>query len=129
MRVLIAMEVNYWSYREVMAGCLKAIRPHLEVARASFEDCEEQLESFEPQVVICSGQMFARSEGPLVWMDLALDSIVPLRRQAQIWLDGRCRRMPNPGIEDLISVIDEVVIARESGGSVLAADTAYLREH
>jgi hypothetical protein len=109
---LIAIEDSYWSYRDVMAGCLTAMRPRLEVAIASLEDCGERLESFGPHVVICGGQNFARSEGPLVWMDLAFDSAVPLRRQAHIWVDGRCRRMPNPGIEDLISIIDEVVLAR-----------------
>jgi hypothetical protein len=115
MRVLIAMEDSYWSYRDVIAGCLMAMRPRLEVATATPEDFGERLESFEPQVVICGGQNFARSEGPLVWMDLAFDSAVPLQRKAHIWLDGSCRRMPNPGIEDLISVIDEVVLARDAG--------------
>ncbi len=129
LRVLIAMENDHRVYREVIAGCLTVIRPYLEVATVSPEDFQERLESFEPQVVICGGRNFARSEGPLVWMDLAFDSAVPLQRQAHIWLDGSCRRMPNPGIEDLISVIDEVVIARESGGSVLAADTGHLCEH
>lgn len=115
MRVLIAMEYNYWCYRDVMAGCLMAMRPRLDVATVTPEDFGERLESFEPQVVICGGQIFARSAGPLAWMDLAFDSAAPLQRQAHIWLDGNCRRMPNPSIEDLISVIDEVVLARDAG--------------
>lgn len=116
--VLIAMGNDYWVYREVMAGCLNAMRPHLEVATASPEDFEEWLESFKPQVVICGGRNFERTGEPLGWMDLAFDSVVPLERPAQIWVGGRCREISNPGVEDLILVIDEVALARDLGRRV-----------
>ena len=118
MRVLIAVEEDYQLYRDVMAGSLKAMRPLLQVATAAPEDFEESLESFEPQVVICGGRNFARSEGPLVWMDLAFDSIMPLQRPARFWVEGRCRQIPNPDLRDLLSVIDEVALARGSGRRV-----------
>jgi hypothetical protein len=118
MRVLIAMGNDYWVYREVMAGCLNAMRPHLEVVTASPEDFEEHLESFKPLVVICGGRDFARTGEPLAWMDLAFDSVVPLERPAQIWVGCCCREMSNPGVEDLITVIDEVALVRDSGRSV-----------
>ncbi len=117
MRVLIAMEEDYRVYRDVMVGCFRAMRPHLEVATTGREEFEERLESFEPQVVICGGQNFARSDGPIAWMDLAFDSIVPLQRSAQFWVEGRCREIPNPDLEDLLSVIDEVALACDSRGN------------
>jgi hypothetical protein len=118
MRVLIAMEVNYQIYRDVMAGSLKAMRPRLEVDKVAPEEFEERLKSFKPHVVICGGQNFMRTDGPLVWIDLALDSTVPLQRPAQFWVEGRCREIPNPDLQDLLSVIDEVAFARYSGRRV-----------
>jgi hypothetical protein len=118
MRVLIAMEEGHQLYRDVLAGSLKAMRPPLEVATAAPDDFEECLKSFEPHVVICGGQNFARSDGPLVWIDLALDSIMPLQRSAQFWVEGRCRKVSNPDLNNLLSVIDEVALARYSGRSV-----------
>ena len=112
MRVLIAMEEDHQLYRDVLAGSLKAMRPPLEVATAAPGDFEERLESFEPHVIICGGQNFARSEGPLAWIDLAIDPTMPLRRPAQFWVAGRYRKIPNPDLQNLLSVIDEVAPAR-----------------
>jgi hypothetical protein len=118
MRVLIAMEEDYQLYRDVLAGSLKAMRSPLELEKAAPEEFEERLKSFRPHVVICGGQNFARSDGPLVWIDLALDSVMPLQRSAQFWVEGRCRKVPNPDLNNLLSVIDEVALARYSGRSV-----------
>ena len=118
LRVLIAMEEWYRLYRDVLAGSLKAMRPPLEVATAVPDDFEEHLKTFEPHVVICGGQNFARSEGPLAWIDLAFDPTMPLRRSAQFWVAGRYRKIPNPELKNLLSVIDEVARARSSARSV-----------
>jgi hypothetical protein len=115
MRILFAMQENYRIYREVMAGSLRALRPHLEVATADPTEFEERLESFKPQVVICGGRSFARREWPVAWVDLAFDSVVPLQRPARIWVDGRYREIRNPDLEDLISLIDEVDLLWRSG--------------
>ena len=112
MRVLIAVKEDRQLYRDVLAGSLKAMRPPLEVVTAAPEDFEERLESFEPHVVICGGQNFARSEEPLAWIDLPFDPTRPLQRQAQFWVEGRCREIPNPDLQNLLSVIDEVALAR-----------------
>ena len=118
MRVLITVDEGYRLYRDVLAGSLKAMRPPLEVATAAPGDFEERLVSFEPHVVICGGQNFARSEGPLAWIDLPFDPTMPLQRPAQFWVEGRCREIPNPDLQDLLSVIDEVAFARYSGRRV-----------
>jgi hypothetical protein len=118
MRVLIAMKEEHQLYRDVLAGSLKAMRPPLEVATAAPGDFEERLESFEPHVIICGGQNFARSEEPLAWIDLPFDPTMPLQRPAQFWVEGRCREIPNPDLQKLLSVIDEVAFARYSGRRV-----------
>ena len=115
MRVLVAMQEDYWIYREVMAGSLRAMRPRLAVATADPAEFEERLESFKPQVVICGGRSFARREWPIAWVDLAFDSVACLQRPARIWVDGCCREILNPGFEELISLIDEVDLLSRAG--------------
>lgn len=108
MRVLIAMEEDYRIYRAVMAGGLHAMRPHLQVATAGLQGFEERLKDFEPQIVICGGRAFVRSEGPLVWMDLAFDSEALVQRPARIYIGDRVLEVPNPDLDYLLSVVDEV---------------------
>jgi hypothetical protein len=108
LRVLIAMEENYRIYRAMIASGLHAMRPHLQVVTAGPAEFVGRLESFNPQIVICGGRSFARSGGAFVWMDLAFDSAVPLHRPARIWVGDRCREVPNPDLNYLLLVIDEV---------------------
>jgi hypothetical protein len=118
MRILIAMEEGYRLYRDVLAASLKAMRPPLAVAAVAPDDFEVRLKSFEPHVVICSGQNFARSEEALAWIHLAFDPTMPLQRPAQFWVEGRYRKIPNPDLQNLLSVIDEVTLALSSARSV-----------
>ena len=107
-RVLIAMEEDDRIYRAVIASGLHAMRPHLQVATAGPSEFAKRLQRFDPQIVICGGRAFARSEGSLVWIDLAFDTAIPLQRPALIWVGDRCREVPNPDLDYLLSVIDEV---------------------
>jgi hypothetical protein len=118
MRVLITVEEGYRLYRDVLAGSLKAMRPTLEVATVALDDFEERLKSFEPHLAICGGQNFARSEGPVAWIDLAFGSTMPLQRPAQFWVDGRYWEITNPDIQNMLSVIDEVAFALSSARNV-----------
>ena len=101
------MEEDYRIYREVMASGLQAMRPRLQVATTGIEKFDEQMREFDPEVVICEGQAFARSERPLVWMDLAFDSEALFQRPARICIGDRCRKVLNPDLDYLLSVIDE----------------------
>ncbi len=118
MRVLIAMEEGHQLYRDVLAGSLKAMRPLLAVATVAPGDFEERLKSFEPHVVICDGKNFARSEKALAWIHLAFDPTMPLQRPAQFWVEGCYRKIPNPDLQNLLSVIDEAALALSSARSV-----------
>jgi hypothetical protein len=98
-----------------MSGSLRAMRPFLAVATADPTEIEERLERFKPQVVICGGRSFPRREWPTVRVDLAFNSIASLQRPARIWVDGCCREIVNPGLEDLISLINEGDLLSRTG--------------
>jgi len=53
-RVLVAFEDDYRSYREVIAAGIHMLRPRTEVATAPIGKLEEQIERFDPQLVVCS---------------------------------------------------------------------------
>lgn len=108
MGVLIAMEEDYKIYRGVMAAGLHAMRPHLQVATVGPDGFEERLRGFDPQIVISGGRAFPRSKVPIMCMDLAFDFDAPLRWPAEIWIGDSCRRIHNPDLACLLSLIDEV---------------------
>jgi ActR/RegA family two-component response regulator len=106
MRVLVAFEDDYRSYRETMATCLRIRRPDVEVETARLEVLNERLEEFAPEVVICSGDMAMYSDDGLAWIELSLDLNMP----ARITVDGRSRNVANPSLEQLLVLIDETVL-------------------
>jgi hypothetical protein len=56
-RVLVAFEDDYRSYREVIAVGIHLLRPRTEVETAPMEELEERIERFDPQLVVCSPKM------------------------------------------------------------------------
>ena len=59
--ILVALEDDYRAYRETIAAVLRVLRPHAEVKSTTLEALEDELERFDPQVVICAAAMRAQS--------------------------------------------------------------------
>ena len=104
MRVLVAFEDDYRSYREVIAAGICVLRPRTEVETAPMEELEEQIERFDPQLVICSRPNTLPSRRCAGWVELPLDPTRPTK----ICVAGRYSKRSNPAIDVLIAVIDEV---------------------
>ena len=68
------------------------------------EALEEEIEHFEPQVVICSGFKTAAIRDILVWIDLSLDPTSSTKIRSR----ERCFERINPTLQELLKVIDEV---------------------
>jgi hypothetical protein len=103
-RVLVAIEDDYRSYREVIAAGICVLRPRTEVETAPMRELEEQIERFDPQLVICSRPNTLASRRCAGWVELALDPTRPTK----ICVAGRYSKRTNPAIDVLIAVIDEV---------------------
>jgi hypothetical protein len=54
MRVLVAFEDDYRSYRDVIAAGIRILRPHAEVETTALELLGKRIEHFDPQLVVCS---------------------------------------------------------------------------
>jgi hypothetical protein len=100
----VALEDDYRAYREVIAAGIRILRPHAEVETANLEALEEELERFDPQLVICSGHKQVESGGKPAWIELSMDPTQPTK----ISIGGRYLERSNPTVETLLEVIDEL---------------------
>ncbi len=104
-RILVALEDDYRAYRETIAAALRVLRPQAEVKSTTLEALEDdELERFDPQVVICGGHEGVEPDGRAAWIELSLDPTRPTMISV-----GSCSlELTNPGVEELLEVIDEL---------------------
>jgi hypothetical protein len=100
----VAFEDNYRTYRETIAAVLRVLRPDAEVESIALEALKEELERFDPQVVICSGHKDVESGGTRTWIELSVDPTQPTK----ICVGGSYLERTNPTVEELLEVIDEI---------------------
>ena len=75
----------------------------------AIEALEEELERFDPQVVICNGHREVESGSRLAWIELSLDPTVPTK----ISFGSRSLERTNPGLKELLEVIDELRVTHQ----------------
>jgi hypothetical protein len=100
MRVLVAIEPR--SYRTSVGRALQTLRPLVAVRVVEPEELMAEITRFEPALVI-SGR--PRPAGcRLDWMEFHPYDEAP----ATVCIDGCCLRLHQPGLGDLLSMVDEV---------------------
>ncbi len=114
MRVLVAIEDDYRSYRDVIAAGIRVLRPRTEVETAPIGELEEQIERFDPQLVVSSQPNTLASRRRAAWVELPLDPIHPTK----ICVAGRYSKRTNPTIYVLLAIIDEVEELIETAGDL-----------
>ena len=112
MRALIVYEDSHRAYGEAMVGAVRASRPGLEeVALAHLRDLEAALERFDPHLVVSSRPNTFEAGGRAAWVLLSDDPDEP----SEVCIDGRHRRLENPGLEQILEIIDETAELVQSG--------------
>jgi hypothetical protein len=103
-RILVAFEDEYRTYRDVIAAAIRVSRPHIEVATAGVGGLAEEISRFDPQVVICSRPNTSDPSGEIAWVEISLDRVEP----AKVYIAGRySERSSLPALEMLLAVVDE----------------------
>ena len=105
MRILVCLENDYRTYREVIAACIQILRPHAEVVTAQLDVLEEKVRRFDPHLVICSLPATAGYGDILCWVELPLESSI---QPTVVCIDGRYSEHDNPTLEKLLRVLEEV---------------------
>ncbi len=106
----MAFEDDYRVYRETIAAVLRVLRLGAEVESTAIEALEEELERFDPQVVICcGGHEGVEPDGRPAWIELSLDPTRPT-----VVSVGSCSlELTNPRVEELLEVIDELRVTHQ----------------
>lgn len=82
-RILVAIEENYCFYREVIASCIRLLRPHVEVSTTGPEVLERKTASFNPQLIVSSRSRMVINSPPIVWIRVPTEAPT---RPTEIWL-------------------------------------------
>jgi len=104
MRILISYEDSYHLYSDALQRALSGLRPDAEVAACRLSVIGEQVESFNPNLVVSSRPNTVDPGGRVAWYELSPEPDEP----SEACLGGRRWQRPNPTLEELLSFIDEV---------------------
>jgi hypothetical protein len=112
MRVLIVYEDSHRSYGEAMVGAVRTSRPGLEeVSLAHLRELEAELERLDPHLVVCGRPNTFDPGGRAAWVLLSDDPDEP----SEVCINGHHRRLENPGLEEMLEIIDEAERMVRSG--------------
>jgi hypothetical protein len=111
MRILISYEDRYHVYSDAMEIALHGFRPEAEVAACRLGVIGEQIESFDPHLVISSRPNTVDPGGRTAWYEFSPEPSEP----SETCLQGERSQRPNPRFEELLSFVDEVEALVRSG--------------
>jgi hypothetical protein len=114
MRVLISYEQSYHVYSDALERVIRGLHPEAEVADCTLAEIGEQLESFDPHMVVSSGPNTVDPGGRAAWYRLSPEP----DEASEASLGGRLWRRLNPPLEELLWFIDEVEALVRSGREV-----------
>jgi len=100
MRILLANEPR--SHREVFAGAIRALRPHVEVITVKPDALEGEAPRLRPDAVVCSRITPALSTATGHWMEVRLENRTLRVRTS----DAERSYDPNPGLDVLLQFVD-----------------------
>jgi hypothetical protein len=82
-RILVAIEEDFRSYREVIAACILLLRPHVEVSTTVPKSLARQAAILDPHLIISSRPKTAIPSPPSVWIRVPTEGPT---RPTEIWL-------------------------------------------
>ena len=109
LRILLTNEPR--SYREAIAGAIRAIKPNTEVFVAGPEELDAKVKHLSPQLVICSHATPTVELRSLVWVELYPDhgSI------STVSIDGERSTVVGIDLVDLLSTVDRAEDLAKAG--------------
>jgi hypothetical protein len=102
-RVLIAYEGRHHAYAEAMRGALRGLRPDAEVTACGIDELGAGVKGFDPDLVVSSRPNGVNPRRRTAWYVLSPEPAEP----SEVCVGGRRRGLKNPGMEELLAVVDE----------------------
>jgi len=108
MRVLVAFEGVRSVYSRAIIRAIRELRSGLDVRSSGLERLKEELESFDPHVVVSSRPNGEHPGLRGAWVHIPTDDgLEDGERLARICLDGEKWRTDGPPLSELLAVLDE----------------------
>jgi hypothetical protein len=110
-RVLIAYEDSQSVYAEAMRHAIRGLRPGAEVASCGIAELGAGVEGLDPDLVVSSRPNAVDPGGRTAWYTLSPEPGEP----SEVCVGGRRRGLKNPGMEELLAIVDEAQELVRSG--------------
>jgi hypothetical protein len=110
-RVLIAYEDSQSVYAEAMRHAIRGLRPGAEVASCGIAELGAGVEGIDPDLVVSSRPNAVDPGGRTAWYTLSPEPGEP----SEVCVGGRRRGLKNPGMEELLAIVDEAQELVRSG--------------
>src|SRR5215213_5094187 len=111
MRILISYEESYRAYSDALERAIRGLHPDTEVASCRLAEIGEQLESFDPHLVVSSRPNTVDPGGRAAWYTLSPEP----DGRSEACLGGRRSGSLNPPLEEQLSFIEEAEALIRSG--------------
>src|SRR5918998_6857450 len=103
MRVLIAYEDSHRSYGGALEGAIRLLRPAVETSLVHADELGSGVEHSDPHLVVSSRPNGADPGGRAAWVKLSEEP----GSLSEVCVGGKRKEAENPGLEELLSVLDE----------------------
>ena len=119
MRVLIAYEDSQSVYADAMRHAIRGLRPDAEVASCGVAELRAGVEGLDPDLVVSSRPNAVDPGGRTAWYRISPEPGEP----SEVCVGGRRREVVNPGMEELLAIIDETEESVRAGRGLGGART------
>lgn len=102
-RVLFAYEDTHLTYRDTLVGAVRVLRPHVAVTAVGLRSLASEVKRLDPHLVVSSRPNTVDTGNRPAWYRLAHEPEDPL----EVCLEGKRSGTKNPGLNDLIEIIDQ----------------------
>ena len=114
MRVLIAYKDSHRAYGEALERAIKGLRPSVEVSLVQARELGGEVGSLDPHLVVSGKLNTVDPGGRAAWVTLSEEPEEP----SEVCVGGRRRGMDNPGMEEVLAVLDETEELLRAGGEL-----------
>lgn len=104
-RILLALEEDYRSYREVIAAAIRVLLPHVEVATTDLEGLEREVARLRPQLIVSSRPKTTFRSPTMAWIKVASDKPT---QPSEVWLGQDRRETADPVMKTITQTVDSI---------------------
>ena len=114
MRVLVVYEDSHRAYGQALQRAVGGLRPGVEVSLVQARELAGEVGRLDPHLVVSGKPNTVDPGGRAAWVTLSEEPEEP----SEVCVGGRRRGMENPGMEELLAVLDETEKLVRAGGEL-----------